>query len=85
MKKAIILAIGNELVEGIIVDTNSKYIANKLLDFGYKTLMTKTLPDNLNLIVDEFKDSLKKADLVITTGGLGPTEDDLTREAISLP
>jgi len=84
MKKAIILAIGNELVEGIIVDTNSKYIANKLLDFGYKTLMTKTLPDNLNLIVDEFKDSLKKADLVITTGGLGPTEDDLTREAISL-
>lgn len=84
MKKAIILAIGNEIVEGIIVDTNSKYIANKLLDYGYKTTMTKTLPDDLNLISSEFKDSLQKADLVVTTGGLGPTDDDLTREAISL-
>lgn len=84
LKKAIILAIGNEIVEGIIVDTNSKYIANKLLDYGYKTIMTKTLPDDLNLISSEFKDSLQKADLVITTGGLGPTDDDLTREAISL-
>ena len=84
MKKAIILAIGNEIVEGIIVDTNSKYIANKLLDYGYKTIMTKTLPDDLNLISSEFKDSLQKADLVVTTGGLGPTDDDLTREAISL-
>jgi len=84
LKKAIILAIGNEIVEGIIVDTNSKYIANKLLDYGYKTIMTKTLPDDLNLISSEFKDSLQKADLVVTTGGLGPTDDDLTREAISL-
>lgn len=83
MKKAIIIAIGNELVEGIIVDTNSKYIANKLLDYGYKTIITKTLPDDLEIISNELKDSLQKADLVVTTGGLGPTEDDLTREAIS--
>ncbi|SHH52041.1 competence/damage-inducible protein A [Thermosipho atlanticus] len=84
MKNAIILAIGNELVEGIIVDTNSKYVANKLLDYGFKIIAIKTLPDDLEILVPEIKESLDKADLVVTTGGLGPTNDDLTREAISL-
>ncbi|MBO8161037.1 MAG: competence/damage-inducible protein A [Thermosipho sp. (in: Bacteria)] len=84
MKKNIILAIGNELVEGIIVDTNSKYIANKLLEHGYKTIMTKTLPDDLEILVTEIKNSLETSDLLITTGGLGPTKDDITREAVSL-
>ncbi|ONN27058.1 damage-inducible protein CinA [Thermosipho affectus] len=83
MKKSIILAIGNELVEGIILDTNSKYISRKLLDFGYKTIAIKTLPDDMKILVEEIKSSLKKADLLITTGGLGPTEDDLTRESVS--
>lgn len=83
MKTASIIAIGNELVEGIIVDTNSKYISKKLLEYGYKTKIIKTLPDDLDLLVKEIKDSLETTDLVVTTGGLGPTEDDLTREAVS--
>lgn len=83
MKKAIILAIGNELVEGLIVDTNSKYLSSKLKSFGYYVIRTETLPDILEVIVNRLRFAIEDADLVITSGGLGPTEDDLTREAVA--
>ncbi|MGC8819903.1 MAG: competence/damage-inducible protein A [Fervidobacterium sp.] len=83
MKKAIILAIGNELVEGIIVDTNSKYLSQKLKNIGYYVIRTETVPDDFNLVVQRVSIALTDADLVITSGGLGPTEDDLTREAVA--
>lgn len=83
MKTASIISIGNELVEGLIIDTNSKYISKKLSEYGYKTIGIKTLPDDLDLLIKEINQSLKISDLLITTGGLGPTKDDLTREAIS--
>ncbi len=83
MKKAIILAIGNELVEGLIVDTNSKYLAQRLKEFGYYIVRTETLPDNFDVMVLRIKEAIKDADLIITSGGLGPTEDDLTREAVA--
>ncbi|ABS61429.1 competence/damage-inducible protein A [Fervidobacterium nodosum] len=83
MKKAIILAIGNELVEGLIVDTNSKYLAQRLKEFGYYIVRTETLPDNFDIMVLRIKEAIKDADLIITSGGLGPTEDDLTREAVA--
>ncbi|QTA38819.1 competence/damage-inducible protein A [Thermosipho ferrireducens] len=83
MKKAIILAVGNELVQGLIVDTNSKYISRELFNVGYETLLIKSVPDDFDLLVYELKDSISRSDLVITIGGLGPTEDDLTREAVA--
>ncbi|MCX7654344.1 MAG: competence/damage-inducible protein A [Fervidobacterium sp.] len=83
MKRAIIVAIGNELVEGLIVDTNSKYLSSKLKNIGYYVIRTETVPDRLDIIVDRISCAINEADLVVTTGGLGPTEDDLTREAIA--
>ncbi|MEN3042260.1 MAG: competence/damage-inducible protein A [Fervidobacterium sp.] len=83
MKKAIIIAIGNELVEGLIVDTNSKYLSSRLKNIGYYVIRTETVPDRLDIIADRISCAINEADLVVTTGGLGPTEDDLTREAIA--
>ncbi|KAF2962216.1 competence/damage-inducible protein A [Fervidobacterium sp. 2310opik-2] len=83
MKKAIILAIGNELVEGLIIDTNSRYLAQRLKEFGYYIVRTETLPDNFDIMVSRIKEAINDADLIITSGGLGPTEDDLTREAVA--
>lgn len=83
MKKAIILAIGNELVEGLIVDTNSKYLSSKLKLLGYYVIRTETLPDVFEIVVERLKAAIEDADLIITSGGLGPTEDDLTREAVA--
>jgi len=83
LKKAIILAIGNELVEGLIVDTNSKYLSSKLKGLGYYVVRTETLPDIFDIMVDRISRAINDADLIITSGGLGPTEDDLTREAVA--
>ncbi len=83
LKKAIILAIGNELVEGYIVDTNSKFLSSQLKDIGYYVIRTETLPDNFEIMVDRISSALRDADLIVTSGGLGPTEDDLTRETVS--
>uniref|UniRef100_A0A7V4KE71 CinA-like protein n=1 Tax=Fervidobacterium pennivorans TaxID=93466 RepID=A0A7V4KE71_FERPE len=83
MRNAIIFSIGNELVEGLIVDTNSKYLSEKLKALGYYVVRIETLPDKLEILVGRFKAGLLEADLLITTGGLGPTEDDLTREAMA--
>ncbi|MGB4751904.1 MAG: competence/damage-inducible protein A [Fervidobacterium sp.] len=83
MKSAIILAIGNELVEGLILDTNSKYMSQRLKLAGYYVVRTETLPDNLQIMKDRISVALQDADLIITSGGLGPTEDDITREAVS--
>ncbi len=83
LRNAIIFSIGNELVEGLIVDTNSKYLSEKLKALGYYVVRIETLPDKLEILVGRFKAGLLEADLLITTGGLGPTEDDLTREAMA--
>ncbi|MFN3328489.1 MAG: CinA family nicotinamide mononucleotide deamidase-related protein, partial [Fervidobacterium pennivorans] len=83
MRNAIIFSIGNELVEGLIIDTNSKYLSEKLKVLGYYVVRIETLPDKLDILVERFKAGLLEADLIITTGGLGPTEDDLTREAMA--
>lgn len=83
LRNAIIFSIGNELVEGLIVDTNSKYLSEKLKALGYYVVRIETLPDKLDILVERFRAGLLEADLLITTGGLGPTEDDLTREAMA--
>jgi len=81
--KAEIIAVGTELLLGQIVDTNSAYIAQQLTTIGVDVHFKSTVGDNLERIQAALRDALGRADFVITTGGIGPTLDDLTREAVA--
>jgi nicotinamide-nucleotide amidase len=81
--RAEILSIGTELLLGQIVDTNSHYLAQRLADLGIDCLFISTVGDNLGRCRETIERALGRSDLIVTTGGLGPTEDDLTREAIA--
>jgi len=81
--RAEILSIGTELLLGQIVDTNSHYLAQRLADLGIDCLFISTVGDNLGRCTETIERALGRSDLIVTSGGLGPTEDDLTREAIS--
>lgn len=81
--KAEIIAIGTELLLGQIVDTNSAYIAQQLTTIGLDLHFKSTVGDNLERIKSTLKLALSRADYIITTGGIGPTQDDLTREAVA--
>ncbi len=81
--KAEIIAIGTELLLGQIVDTNSAYIAQQLTTIGLDLHFKSTVGDNLERIKSTLKLALSRADFIITTGGIGPTQDDLTREAVA--
>ena len=78
-----ILAVGTELTTGSTRDTNSGDLAKELTEHGVRVLRVAALPDHLETVAAAFADALDRADLVISTGGLGPTPDDLTREAIA--
>ena len=78
-----LLAIGTELTVGETVDTNSGDLARALVALGVHVTRVANLPDDLDVVVDAMRTALTRADLVVTTGGLGPTPDDLTREAVS--
>jgi nicotinamide-nucleotide amidase len=78
-----ILAIGTELTTGATRDTNSGDLARELTELGVEVLSTTDLPDLLPAVTNAFRAALDSADLVVSTGGLGPTPDDLTREAIA--
>ncbi|MTI60641.1 MAG: competence/damage-inducible protein A [Firmicutes bacterium] len=78
-----IISIGTELLLGDIIDTNSAYIAEKLTENGFDIHYVSTVGDNLERITATIKRAQQRADIIITTGGLGPTDDDLTREAIA--
>lgn len=80
--RAEILSIGTELLLGQIIDTNAQYLAERLADLGVDVLYVSTVGDNLGRARETIERALGRSDLVVTTGGLGPTEDDLTREAI---
>jgi nicotinamide-nucleotide amidase len=79
--KAEIISIGTELLLGEIVDTNSAHIARVLRDIGLDLFFTTTVGDNEERITRALNIALDRADVVITTGGLGPTVDDVTRQA----
>jgi nicotinamide-nucleotide amidase len=81
--KAEILSIGTEILLGEIVDTNSQYIASRLPALGIDLYFKHVVGDNLGRLVETMRRARESNDLVICTGGLGPTEDDLTREAIA--
>jgi competence/damage-inducible protein CinA-like protein len=84
MPSAEIIAIGTELLLGEIVDTNSHYIARNLRDLGVDLFRTSTVGDNAQRIASLIRESLGRAEIIITTGGLGPTVDDPTRDAVAL-
>ena len=78
-----IITIGTEILLGEIVDTNSQHIARALRDIGLGLYWTSTVGDNAERIAEAVASSLARSGIVITTGGLGPTVDDPTREAIA--
>ncbi|MFP4439420.1 MAG: competence/damage-inducible protein A [Chloroflexaceae bacterium] len=78
-----IIAIGSELLLGATVDTNSTYLASQLAAAGVNVFRKSVVGDNVGRITALINESLSRADLVICTGGLGPTQDDVTREAVA--
>lgn len=78
-----IVAIGSELLLGQIVDTNSSWMANRLAGLGLDLFYTSTVGDNPARMKSVISHALKRSDAVITSGGLGPTQDDLTREVVA--
>jgi nicotinamide-nucleotide amidase len=81
--KAEIIAIGTEILLGEIVDTNSAHIAQQLPELGIDLFYKTVVGDNIGRIQETFERAWNRSDLVITTGGLGPTDDDMTREGIA--
>ena len=81
--KGEILSIGTELLMGELTDTNSVYIASRAPALGINIQRMSQVGDNLQQLSDAFAQGLRCSDIVFSTGGLGPTQDDLTREAIS--
>ncbi len=75
-----ILSVGTELLLGDIVNTNTQYIAKGLAELGINVYRQSVVGDNRNRLKKSMEESLERADLLIITGGLGPTKDDLTRE-----
>jgi nicotinamide-nucleotide amidase len=78
-----VLAIGTELLLGQIVDTNSAWIGEQLAAVGVDTFEHRKVGDNLGRMVAALRELLERADAVVVCGGLGPTPDDMTREAIA--
>lgn len=83
MPTAEIISIGTELLLGEIIDTNAPYLARQLRNIGIDLYRKTTVGDNLNRIAQIIQESLPRCDIIITTGGLGPTVDDPTREAVA--
>lgn len=83
MKSAEIIAIGSELVSGQRLDTNSRWLSQRLGDLGIATRFHTTIGDVVEDHVAAFRTAASRADLVVMTGGLGPTQDDLTRQALA--
>jgi nicotinamide-nucleotide amidase len=78
-----LLSIGSELTVGETRDTNTGELARALTGFGVEILRITSLPDDLAVVTEAFRAALGRSDLVVSTGGLGPTPDDLTRESIA--
>ena len=83
MANAEIVAIGSELLLGQIVDTNSAWMAQRLTALGVNLYFTSVVGDNPGRMREVIQRALERADIVITSGGLGPTQDDLTREIVA--
>jgi len=78
-----ILSIGTELLMGQIANTDAQFISRRLGELGISIYRQCTVGDNPARVLESLKESLSRSDIVITTGGLGPTEDDLTKEMVA--
>lgn len=78
-----ILAIGDEITSGQTLDTNSQWLSRRLEELGVRVLYHATVGDELEPSAAVFRQAIDRADIVVATGGLGPTADDLTREALA--
>jgi len=78
-----IITIGDELLMGLTVDTNSAWMGQFLTSFGFKIHQQTTISDNREDILAAINNSINRVDLVLVTGGLGPTSDDITKETIA--
>jgi nicotinamide-nucleotide amidase len=78
-----IIAIGDEITSGQCLDTNSQWLSQRLEDLGVRVLYHTTVGDELTPGVEVFRQATNRADVIVATGGLGPTADDLTREALA--
>ena len=81
--KAEIVGVGTELLLGQIANTNARWIGERLSEIGINVLYHQAVGDNLDRIVDVLRLAASRADVVIVTGGLGPTQDDITRDALA--
>lgn len=84
MPSAEIITIGTEILLGEIVDTNARHIARKLRDAGIDLYRKTTVGDNASRIAQAIQQALERCEIILTTGGLGPTVDDPTREAVAM-
>ncbi len=80
---AILIAVGTELTEGITQDSHVRFVAAELSGLGFRVARAVVVPDELPALVSEIEGAAGRARLVVVTGGLGPTTDDLTREAVA--
>ena len=78
-----LLTIGTELLLGQITDTNAAYMGRQLAENGINLYQKTTVGDNRARIVAALNDALTRADVVLCSGGLGPTEDDITKECVA--
>lgn len=83
MAIAEVISIGDELTTGQRLDTNSQWLSQQLGDLGHRVMYHTTVADDLAANVAVFRAARERADLVVATGGLGPTADDLTRDAVA--
>ena len=81
--KAEIIAVGSEMLTPDRVDTNSLYLTGELNKLGIEVVRKTIVGDNRELLAEAFRDALNRVPLIIASGGLGPTEDDLTRETVA--
>jgi competence/damage-inducible protein CinA-like protein len=84
MPSAEVIAIGTELLLGEIADTNTQYIARTIRDLGINLYRTSIVGDNKDRIASLVQEAMNRSEIIITTGGLGPTVDDPTREALAM-
>ncbi len=78
-----IISIGTELLMGELTDTNASWIAGKLPALGIQLQWVSIVGDDLPKLTEAFRNGMERSDVIFTTGGLGPTQDDLTREAVA--
>jgi nicotinamide-nucleotide amidase len=78
-----LITIGDEILIGQVIDTNSAYLATELNKLGISVIQITSIPDQREHIIRAFDEAAGRADLIITTGGLGPTSDDITKTALA--